>query len=178
MVLINHQKQDAANMRQEEALNFLKEHQPMPADEDLSEELIKEYDEVRRFFLHNKITECIPLFLNSFGYIDGMGVYQLVEDVILKFSMEDVVPYLIKALDSKEYSIRYWNVQIAANYPIPELLPLLNKILNEKDFDIKYNALTAIGQFALILTKPILEEYLQREDNEELREIAKDILAT
>ena len=55
---------------------------------------------------------------------------------------------------------------------------MLNKILNEKDFDIKYNALTAIGQFALILTKPILEEYLQREDNEELREIAKDILAT
>ena len=51
-------------------------------------------------------------------------------------------------------------------------------ILNEKDFDIKYNALTAIGQFALILTKPILEEYLQREDNKELREIAKDILAT
>ena len=38
--------------------------------------------------------------------------------------------------------------------------------------------LSIILVFALILTKPILEEYLQREDNKELREIAKDILAT
>jgi hypothetical protein len=38
-------------MTQEEALNFLKEYQPMPKDEDLSEELIRKYDEVRQFFL-------------------------------------------------------------------------------------------------------------------------------
>lgn len=163
-------------MTREEALNFLKKHQPMPADVDLSEELIKKYDEVRKYFLHNKCTECIPLFLNSFGYINGFGVYQLVEDVILNFSEEDVVPHIIKALDSKEYSIRFWNVQIAANYPIPELLPSFKKLLNEKDFDIKYNTLTAIDQYSLILIKPILEEYLQREDDEELKEYTKNIL--
>ncbi|CVK17238.1 hypothetical protein Ga0061079_1293 [Apibacter mensalis] len=173
-----HQKQDATNMTQEEALNFLKEHQPMPKDEDLSEELIRKYDEVRQFFLQNSNKECVPLFLNSFGYIDGLGVYQLVEDVILQFSSEDVVPYLKIALDSKEYSVRYWNVQIAANYLSSELLPLLNKILREDDFDIKYNALTAIGQYNIVLSKPILEQYLHEEDNEELREIANNILIT
>lgn len=163
-------------MTREEALNFLEKHQPMPADVDLSEGLIKKYDEVRKYFLHNKCTECIPLFLNSFGYIDGFGVYQLVEDVILNFSEEDVVPHIIKALDSKEYSIRFWNVQIAANYTNPELLPSFKKLLNENDFDIKYNTLTAIEQYSLILIKPILEEYLQGEDDEELKEYTKNIL--
>jgi HEAT repeat protein len=107
-----------------------------------------------------------------------LGVYQLVEDVILQFSSEDVVPYLKIALDSKEYSVRYWNVQIAANYLSSELLPLLNKILREDDFNIKYNALTAIGQYNIVLSKSILEQYLHEEDNEELREIANNILIT
>lgn len=165
-------------MTQEEALYFLRRHQPMPKDESLSEELINQYDEVRKFFLHNKNKDCIPLFLNSFGYIEGLGVYQLVEDVILQFSSDEVVPHLKETLDSKEYSIRYWSVQISANYPSTELLPLLNKILDEDDFDIKYNALTAIGQYGLELSKSLLTDYLQKESDEELREIAKSILTT
>lgn len=163
-------------MTEKEALNFLKQHQPMPADKDLDNELIREYDKVRCFFLYNPNTECIPLFLNSFGRINGFGVYQLVEDVILQFSAEDVVPYLTKALSSKEYSIRYWNVQIAAKYPLIDLLPSLCEILTEDDFDIKYNALIAIGQFELTLIKPIIEAYLERECDDELRELAKEIL--
>ena len=38
-------------MTTEQALAFLQAHQPMPDDQDLSEALIRTYDEVRQFFM-------------------------------------------------------------------------------------------------------------------------------
>jgi hypothetical protein len=163
-------------MIQEEALDFLRQHQPMPKDEDLTADIINKYNEIRLFFIEHKSKECIPLFLNSFGYINGLGVYQLVEDVILQFSMEDIIPYMKEALKSNIYSIRYWNVQIAANYPSFELLPMLTDLLKEDDFDIKYNTLTALRQFDNKVYIPILEEYLKIEKEKELIDVTMDIL--
>jgi hypothetical protein len=65
-------------MNKEKAIEFLKKHQPMPDDDSLSTELINEYDMVRKYFLMNPDEECIPLFLNSYGKIDGYGVYKLI----------------------------------------------------------------------------------------------------
>lgn len=162
-------------MTTNEALDFLRQHQPMPADIELSQDLIDKYDEVRKFFLNEKDIRSVPLFLNSFGNINGFGVYQLVEDVIIKFSSEEVLPHLKVALSRSEYSIRYWNLQIAANFPSIELLPQLKILLKEDDFDLKYNTLTALGQFGSDVVKPIVEDFLEREQDEELIELAKDI---
>ena len=35
------------------AISFLKEHQPMPSDDELTEDEIGKYEEVRKFFLNN-----------------------------------------------------------------------------------------------------------------------------
>jgi len=61
------------------ALAFLERHQPLPPDDQLSADLIREYDEVRKFFIEHPDPRCIPLFLNSFGDESCFGVYQLVE---------------------------------------------------------------------------------------------------
>jgi hypothetical protein len=93
-------------MEKEDALKFLELHQPMPPDEEIDNELIEKYDDVRKYFLGNKDIRCIPLFLNSFGFIDGLGVYQLVEDVITMYEERDVVPSLIKSLSSNYYQCK------------------------------------------------------------------------
>lgn len=80
----------------------------MPDDIDLSEQLIEEYDNVRKFFLCYQDKECIPLFLNSFGAINGAGVYQLVEDVILQYPKEDVIPHLKKTLRVLYIAFNIW----------------------------------------------------------------------
>lgn len=165
-------------MTQDEALSFLREHQPMPKDEDLTKDLLKQYDQARKYFLQYPNIAAIPLFLNSFGHIDGHGVYQLVKDVILKCPREEVIPYLKASLASEHYSVRYWSVQIAVHYPSEELLPLLVQLLEEDDFNLKYNTLTALGQFKPALSTPIVNKYLERETDKELRKVATDILST
>jgi len=53
-------------MNKFEAIEFLKHHQPLPDDNELTKEIIDNYDEVRKFFKSNPDEICIPLFLNSF----------------------------------------------------------------------------------------------------------------
>ena len=40
-------------MTRDQALDFLQKHQPLPPDDELRQEEIDAYDEVRRFFLAN-----------------------------------------------------------------------------------------------------------------------------
>ena len=82
------------------AISFLKEHQPMPSDDELTEYEIGKYEEVRKFFLNNVDVQCVPLFLNSFGGKDGLGAYQMVEDVILMYEKEEVLPHILKAFNN------------------------------------------------------------------------------
>lgn len=70
-------------MTKDEALQFLLEHQPMPSEQLLTQELINKYDDVRKYFIENPAKEAIPLFMQSYGDGDARGVYQLVEDVFL-----------------------------------------------------------------------------------------------
>lgn len=163
-------------MTKEDAIKFLKNHQPMPDDIDLSEQLIEEYDNVRKFFLCYQDKECIPLFLNSFGAINGAGVYQLVEDVILQYPKEDVIPHLKKNIESPIYSLQYWGVQIAINYPDDELLPCLMPILKNPDFDLKYMVLLVLSQYKLDAVTSILLEYIDYETNQDLIDLANKAL--
>ena len=158
------------------ALKFLKNHQPMPSDEDLSEDLIETYDEIREHFLITPDKRCIELFLNSFGYIDGFGVYQLVENVILQFSKEDVLPHLLKALKSKHAGVKYWNAQISSNYPCLELIMPLKDLLYDENIDVRSSALIGLEACKFPETVVILEKYLQYEKDEYLLKEAKEVI--
>lgn len=164
-------------MTTEQGLAFLQAHQPMPDDQDLSEALIREYDEVRQFFMAHPDPRCIPLFLTSFGAGDGFGVYQLVEDVVRPFSRETVVPYLQHGLAHPQRSIRYWNAEIAAHFPSPALLELLGKLLTEDDADMRSAAAIALGQIEDARVEALLQHAFANERKTQLAMLLHKLLS-
>ena len=168
-------------LTKDEAFSFLEEHQPMPKDDELKESGIKKYEEVRKYFLDNPDEKCLPLFLNSFGGKDGLGVYQVVEDVILMYDGEIVLPHILKALDSTYEGVKYWGIQISSNFPSECLFNPLVNLLKLKDEDIKSATITAIAQLALNNIKKeevinILEKECKRISDEDIKELAEEVL--
>jgi hypothetical protein len=112
-------------MTTDEALQFLSSHQPLPPTSEISDSIIKHFDQVRKHFAAHPDNRSVPLLLNSFGEGDGHGVYQLVEDTILAHPESIVIPALLEALKSPHRSVREWNAEIAANYAhVPNWSPL------------------------------------------------------
>lgn len=163
-------------MNKDIAIAFLRLHQPMPNDDILDEGLINKYDEVRKFFLVNPSEECIPFFLNSFGEYDGFGVYQLVEDVILKFKHEIVVDYLKKSLRNENKGVRYWCAQIAASFPDNILVEPLSDLLTDEISDIRFAAITALVEIPNLNINEILISHLDRENDFYVKEFIVDII--
>ena len=164
-----------------EAISFLKEHQPMPGDKELIKEEIEKYEEVRKYFLDHPDEQCIPLFLNSFGGKDGLGVYQMVEDVIVMYDKELVLPYILETFTNPSESVRYWCIQISSNFPDRILFNPLVKLLQTEDEDIKTAVITALAQLALngICTNEViavLKDELERISDEEMKEFVAEVL--
>jgi len=165
-------------MNRQEAIRFLKAHQPLPSDEDMPEAVIREFDEIRKFFLQNPDEESIPLLLNSFGDGSGYGVYQLVEDVLLKHKKDVVLPHLLVALTSKHRGVRDWCAEIAVNFPHPDLIAPLATLLEQlDDIDSRFSAVSALEEIEDPRATTVLREALGREPEEEIRELIEGILS-
>jgi hypothetical protein len=109
-------------MTKQYALQFLRSHQPMPPDDEWTEELAQQYDQVRHYFIENPDPVCIPLFLHSFGNRSGWGIYQLVDEVFQRYEPAEVIPYLKGALRSEHESVRYWTAQICLAFADERLI--------------------------------------------------------
>lgn len=164
-------------MTEDDALRFLEQHQPLPADSDLKQSVIEEFDRVRRFFAENPAPSCVRFLLHVFGDGDGFGVYQLVEDTLLQQDRGQVIRDLRNALQSERRSVRYWCAQIAASFSDEDLVAPLAALLDEEDFDLKYAALTALEQAATPAAKAVILAFSKREREDELREMAEGIVA-
>lgn len=165
-----------------EAFTFLKEHQPMPSDKEVTEEELKKYEEVRLFFINNPDEQCVPLFLNSFGGKDGLGTYQMVEAVIVMYNKKIVIPYILDAFKSSYEGVKYWCIQIASNFPDESLLLPFTDFLQSEDQDIKTAAITAMAQLALNHIKvdetlKIIREEIKQISDEDTKEFAIEVLA-
>lgn len=133
-------------MNKIEALEFLKLHQPMPADNDITQEMINIYDNVRIYFLAHPDKEAIPLLLNSFGEGDGLGVYQLVEDVFYKCNIDDVVENIASILENPNTikSIRFWCTLLTMSFPDNRLINGLKISAQSNDADTHDMALLGL----------------------------------
>jgi len=164
------------SVTREEALEFLRRHQPLPPDGELSEETITAYDAARRYFLANPDNESIALFLYSFGDGSGFGVYQLVEDVIAKHHPNDVVPILSLALQTGGKGVKYWGAQIAERFPDSRLLGPLAVTLSDPDSDIRSASALAIACIGGRDARALLGSRLEIEDDSEVRESIAELL--
>ncbi|MHB0912871.1 MAG: HEAT repeat domain-containing protein [Armatimonadota bacterium] len=165
-------------MDRAKAINFLKRHQPMPPDYQLTDRLITEYDEVLEYCNTNPDTEFIPLLLNSFGERGGFGVYQLVGNCICRFEPEQVVPNLLQSLASKHPAVRYWSAQIATNFPSPVLVEPLSGLLQDEDEDIRLAAALAMEKIDEPRVNGIIEHALKNEKDAHVRALLLGALET
>jgi hypothetical protein len=131
-------------MDKNQALSLLRLNQPLPSDDELDEELITGYNEARAYFVENPDPAVIPLFLNSFGDGDGLGIYPLVEDVFESFSTEQMTPHLLQAMQSEYPSVVYWSTQVADLFPHSSLIPQFQKLLSHDDAGIRAAAVQAL----------------------------------
>ncbi|SMQ80613.1 HEAT repeat-containing protein [Bacillus sp. OV166] len=159
-----------------QALSFLKEHQPLPNDQEVDIEDIRSLDEARKYFIENPYPECIPLFLNVFGKGSGFGVYQFIEDVIMQFNNKEVVPHLVKSLQSDHQGVRYWSAQIASSFPDKRLIEPLSSMVIEKDSDLRWAAYMALEEIRDKSVFSILKSALQNEKEPENYEMLEDII--
>jgi hypothetical protein len=74
-----------------DAIEFLQQHQPMPPDIALTDELIDAYDVVLRILKNHICVDAVKPLLLSFGAGDGRGAYQRVEDVLDEYPVDVVV---------------------------------------------------------------------------------------
>ncbi|AKT32867.1 hypothetical protein QCD78_12045 [Pseudomonas syringae pv. actinidiae] len=133
-------------MNKNQALHFLKSNQPMPTDSQITQEQAKTYDEVRICFIKNPDSKSIELFLRSFGDGDGLGMYQLVEDVFYQCEKSDVVSGIQTVLEDLSIpdGVRYWTTQAAAAFPDDVLRNGLSLSLASSIEDIREAAELAV----------------------------------
>lgn len=139
-------------MNKEQALAFLKQHQPMPDNKTLPDEkyelLLREYNEVLLFFESSPDEESIRPFLNSFGDSDGYGVYDAVCTYMYNFSSEQMILPLLDAMKSSHASIRYWAASIAMGYVNESecLVNMLVILLDDSDMEVRNSSLCSLSR--------------------------------
>ena len=163
-------------MNETDVIKFLSRNQPLPDDEDLSEELIGQYDDARKFLIDHPSDEGVRLILNSFGIGNGWGVYQLVEDAVAVVSPEVAAKHLANALRSPLEGVKYWSAQISANYDDEQLIEPLQALLHDLSEDVRMAALISIEKYMSDELKAMLQKMLAKETGDEIRATIKDIL--
>ena len=150
-------------MNKEEALNFLRNHQPMPSDDCVTQKELDSYKECIEFFENNPDVECIPLFLNSFSKGRAFEGYDHVRFVFYKLPPENVIYYLKQYLYNENRNIRFWCAQFALDYSYSELTEPLTYCLKDPDNGIRTWAVLALKYIPEEKVTKILQEAYERE---------------
>jgi hypothetical protein len=161
-----------------EAIQFLTQHQPLPPDRELSEELISKFDEARLALQADPDPRGLRLLLGALGEGSGFGVYQLIPDTLHAYPRSDVVAAIEQALRSPLPSVRSWAMEFALDYADLKLVPGALKLLESDDRDARFFAasfLVDVGPAPE--TRAALEAAARRETDLEIREILHEGLA-
>lgn len=163
-------------MTTEEALQFLSSHQPLPPTREIGESVLEKFDDIRKHFAVNIDNRCVPLLLNAFGDGDGHGVFQLVEDTIMAYPDEVVIPALLNGLQSQHASVREWNAEIVANYPRPEFVVPLTNLLRNGGVDEQMAAVTALELIGTSEAKEQLVKALETDIHDDVKDTIRQAL--
>ena len=161
------------------AISFLKQHQPMPDDSRLSEELIAEYDAVRRYLTSNPSEACLPLLLRSFGRGTGLGVYPMMDSVLWPLPRDFVVAQLKEALTSDNPNVRFWCSDLALEFPDRALIDVLGPLLLNDDHDgTRFNAAAILADIEgeQDRVSVLFRHAIEKETDEEVRTLLRQHL--
>jgi hypothetical protein len=169
-------------MTTSEALTFLQQHQPLPNDEALAQNLlvIETYDEVIKHFAAHPDPQCVALFLNSFGGSDGLCVYQMVETALYALDYDFVVQALRQQLDKGDalpLSVLYWNVNLCTPFVDVTLREPLARLIAHADVDVREAAVSALSLINDDSSRAILTKHLFVETDESAIAFLLEMLA-
>lgn len=168
---------NVASMTAAKCLSFLSANQPLPADADLSADIVNELDTVRLWLCDHPVPEALPLLLRVFGDGDGLGVYPLIEDTVARFPRDAVVAELAAVLEGSPDATRYWALQLASTFPSKSMVRPMCDLLPVLDHDSRLAALTALEAIGGDEARRCLSEWAQKEIDPELRALISDIMA-
>jgi len=165
-----------------EALAFLQQHQPLPTDEDLAQNLaiVEEYDRVIEHFSAHPDPRCIALFLKSFGGRNGLGAYELVPKALYPLPYDLVVEELAVNLEKALYLptiTLYWNVNLCTPFVDVALREPLAPMLLHEDSDIRMAAITALSLIDDHESRELLSDRLSKEKDADVIDFLHEMLA-
>ena len=113
------------------ALDWLRAHQQLP--ENSPQEVVDQLDVVRKHLAKHPDPRCIPLMLGVFADHMGWGIFQLCDDVLVRYSQKELTPHLRDSLRSRNKGTRWWAAHWAMQFPSPELRAELEALLNNPE---------------------------------------------
>ncbi len=187
-------------MTYEEAINFLKSHQPMPDTQIVItrenkewasplaieiESLVDKWEEVLNYFMEHPCEESIPLFFNSLGDKDGLEVYQYLRHYLVKFPHEIVIPYFKSAFRSPSPIIRFWaaNFAMEIDSGAQDFIEAMLPLLLDSEEDVRAFASSALsykaekGYFDWHLYETFLRQAYEKETEEDIKQSYEEIFA-
>lgn len=124
-------------MDKQTALDFLRLHQPMPAQ--LSDQLVAEFRAVREFLRDNPCDEALEPLLRSLNEGDGAGEYPLVDEVLGAADDAAAVAAIRAVLEdpSTGSGARFWATLFSVNFICDEVVGALEASLKYASEDMK-----------------------------------------
>ncbi len=163
-------------MTNEEALDFLNAHQPLP--DDAREELLQRLRTVTSHLFQHPDPACIPLLLNTLARWDDWSLYDSIQSVLRQFKPAEVVPFLRAGLDHKRDVTRSWSADTARYFPHPLLVEPLGRMLGEPRSEMRLVAAAALEMIALPEVVALAKQALDTEEDEDVLEILRQIVAS
>lgn len=122
-------------MDTERALAFLRAHQPMPPDGEISREDADTFWAILKHFEAVGDERCIPLLIGSVSTDTGLGMYEYIGDVLLNYGRAAVVPHLRRGLldgnEGARFRCCWWAADLRAWELAAEIQPLTNNTLDD-----------------------------------------------
>ena len=115
-------------MDTEQALTFLKAHQPMPSDHTISEAEGETFAAILDHFETVHDERCLPLLIHSVSLDTALGMYEHIKFVLMAHPREQVIPHLRRGLISGSDGVRsrccWWAVDVSAWELVDVIKPL------------------------------------------------------
>jgi hypothetical protein len=136
------QEPKVARMKTEDAIAFLKSHQPMPSDHEITDAEGAAFSEIIKHFEQNPDPRCIPLLIGAVSKNTGLGMYEHIKFVLMAHSKDEVAPHLRYGLchgnDGTKYRCCWWACDVDAW----ELEDVIRPLVDHEDEDIQDAAST------------------------------------
>ena len=128
-------------------LAFLKAHQPMPGDADVTDDEASVFAAALKYFEAQPDVRCIPLLINSVSQDTGLGIYEHIKFTLMAHPRDAVLPHLERGLRSEQLGVVYRCCWWSADFDAWEFAPLVRSVMTHSDEDV-HGAATAFLELA------------------------------